>query len=82
MIVDGNVTIIRDVVYGTGGDVPLLLDIYIPETTLSNPMPPVVYIHGGGWSSGDKYPSQARLLVETGFIGVSRETASRQAPLR
>jgi acetyl esterase/lipase len=34
-------------------------------------MPAVVFIHGGGWRNGDKYPSQVRSLAERGFFGVS-----------
>jgi acetyl esterase/lipase len=65
------VRILKDLEYGRGGDLPLYLDIYIPETPIILPMPAVVFIHGGGWRSGDKYPSQVRSLAERGFFGVS-----------
>jgi len=64
-------TLIRDVEYGKGGDVSLKLDIYIPETPLARPMPAVIFIHGGGWYQGDKYPSEITSLVRRGFFGVS-----------
>ena len=64
-------TLIRDVEYGKGGDVSLKLDIYMPQTPLTTPMPAVVFFHGGGWQSGDKYPSQITSLVRRGFFGVS-----------
>lgn len=64
-------TLIRDVEYGKGGDISLKLDIYIPETPLFTPMPAVIFIHGGGWYQGDKYPSQITSLVRRGFFGVS-----------
>lgn len=67
----GNFTLIRDVEYGRGGDVSLKLDIYIPETPLALPMPAVIFIHGGGWEGGDKYPGQITSLVRRGFFGVS-----------
>jgi acetyl esterase/lipase len=35
------------------------------------PMPAVVFIHGGGWQSGDKYPSQVSSLAQRGFFAVS-----------
>jgi len=35
-------------------------------------MPAVVFIHGGGWAQGDKYPSpRAESLAKRGFFGVS-----------
>ncbi len=67
----GNFTLIRDVEYGKGGDISLKLDIYIPETPLALPMPAVIFIHGGGWEGGDKYPGQIASLVRRGFFGVS-----------
>jgi len=51
------VEVVKDIEYGLGGDVPLLLDIYIPEKLIASPMPAVIFIHGGGWRGGDKYPS-------------------------
>ena len=67
----GNFTLIRDVEYGRGGDGSLKLDIYIPETPLALPMPAVIFIHGGGWEGGDKYPGQITSLVRRNFFGVS-----------
>jgi acetyl esterase/lipase len=43
----------RDVVYKTVGDCCLKMDIYRP-TSPDGLTPAVVYIHGGGWYSGDK----------------------------
>jgi len=63
--------IVRDVVYGVGGITPLKLDIYIPDETIACPAPAVVFIHGGGWRQGDKYPSRVGLLAEQGFFAVS-----------
>jgi acetyl esterase/lipase len=65
------VQIVKDVEYGRGGGLPLYLDIYIPETPIMKPIPAVVFIHGGGWRSGDKFPSQVRSLAECGFFAVS-----------
>jgi acetyl esterase/lipase len=65
------VTLIRDVEYGKGGDSPLLLDIYIPDIPAATPMPAIVYIHGGGWEGGDKYPSRVGMLAEIGFFCIS-----------
>jgi acetyl esterase/lipase len=62
--------IIQDVVYGTGGDTVLKLDVYIPDQTVACPTPAVVFIHGGGWRQGDKYPSRVNMLAQAGFVCV------------
>jgi len=74
------VKVIRDIEYGTVGAIPLLLDIYVPETPIATPMPAVIWIHGGGWFGGDKSKdsilgldrtNRIELLAEHGFFGVS-----------
>ncbi|MFC2019920.1 prolyl oligopeptidase family serine peptidase [Chloroflexota bacterium] len=65
------VKVIKDVGYGQGGDEVLKLDIYLPEVPAATPMPAVIWIHGGGWQGGDKYPGRIRLLAERGFFGAS-----------
>ena len=35
-------------------DIPLPLDIYIPETPIATPMPVIIWIHGGSFKYGDK----------------------------
>jgi acetyl esterase/lipase len=69
--VTSTVQIVKDIEYGRGGEMPLYLDLYIPETPIIKPMPAVIFIHGGGWQSGDKYPSQVRSLAQCGFFAVS-----------
>jgi acetyl esterase/lipase len=61
----------REVPYGTGGGTPLFLDIYQPDQPIARPTPAVIFIHGGGWSAGDKYPSQVSELARAGFFCVS-----------
>ncbi|MFC1847338.1 alpha/beta hydrolase fold domain-containing protein [Chloroflexota bacterium] len=65
--------IIKDIEYGRAGDIPLLLDTYIPETPISDPMPAVMWIHGGSWKSFSKSTGSyhARYLAEHGFLTVS-----------
>ena len=41
---------------------PLLMDVFIPSNSFPRPLPAAVYIHGGGWTSGDK--SSGLLLPE------------------
>ncbi|MGE3175710.1 MAG: alpha/beta hydrolase fold domain-containing protein [Planctomycetota bacterium] len=67
-----------DLVYGTwtdGGGVPhdLLLDLYLPATQPAQPMPLVVWVHGGGWQGGTKFPAPAGAtrLVARGYAVAS-----------
>jgi len=41
-----------DVTYCTMAGMPQKMDVYFPES--GGPWPAVVYVHGGGWTSGDK----------------------------
>lgn len=51
------------------------LDLYLPkQRKLDEPLPVVVFIHGGGWQGGDKRSGYAMVapMVESGqYIGVS-----------
>jgi len=51
----------RDVVYDTLSEVQKF-DLYLPETG-EGPFPFVMFIHGGGWFSGDKTDGQERAWV-------------------
>ncbi len=51
--VPGGVREKTDVEYGRVGNRPLLLDLYTPEN-IQKPAPALIFIHGGGWKSGDK----------------------------
>ncbi|MBL9143308.1 MAG: alpha/beta hydrolase [Verrucomicrobiaceae bacterium] len=44
-----------DIVYKTVGDQKLQLDLLTPKGLQSEAAPLLVYIHGGGWSGGDRY---------------------------
>ena len=43
----------RDVTYGVADGVALKMDIYYPKVA-EGTMPAVMYVHGGGWTKGDK----------------------------
>ncbi len=59
----------RDVEYGQAGGVSLRLDLCRPTELPKEPMPVVIYIHGGGWKSGDKGDVLARKdPVSTGLM--------------
>ena len=46
-----DLTIERDVIYGSEGGTPLRLDLYRPQDCSRDPLPALVMIHGGGWRS-------------------------------
>lgn len=52
-----------DVTYCTIDDEELLMDIHWPETGDGN-FPVAVYVHGGGWSKGDKTENINQYLAE------------------
>lgn len=46
-------SVFKDVVYERVGDRALLLDLYLPEGA-NEPVPLVIWVHGGGWKNGNK----------------------------
>ncbi len=51
------------------------LDLYLPEVrTTDQPLPVIVYIHGGGWSGGDRIEvgsSLGLMIAQGNYVGVS-----------
>jgi acetyl esterase/lipase len=60
----------RDIVFATMGGHELKLDIAYPKAGKGK-IPAVIYIHGGGWSMGDKDPNQALIYAKNGFAGIA-----------
>lgn len=64
----------RDVTYKVVDDISLKMDIYYPVKRAGK-LPAVVYIHGGGWYSGDKTGGAGQddipELVDRGYIVAS-----------
>lgn len=56
--------IVRDVAYREVGGVELSLDLYYPQTG-SSPYPTVMYVHGGGWTSGSKRGGAGMIDIPT-----------------
>lgn len=60
----------KNVVY-CSCDIPLMMDIYYPAK-IGKPMPVIVYVHGGGWYSGDKETGIGKYdiapLVSSGYL--------------
>ncbi len=69
----GKVTEQRDIEYGEVDGQKLLVDVFSPASDLAagpQARPAVIFIHGGGWSSGDKgnFHPYARQLAEHGYV--------------
>ena len=65
-------TVERDVVYGTAQGTPLLLDLAMPKTG-KGPFPVVVFLHGGGWSEGNRQEMNHFIegVAGLGYVGVT-----------
>ena len=74
LTVPGNVNIERDIEYGKAGKVSLKLDMLRPKEPSATPLPLVVFIHGGGWSGGDKMDAihdLAAMAATGNYVGVT-----------
>ena len=73
-VVPDNVTFKADIPYREGND-KWRLDLAYPKTASPVPQPAIVFIHGGGWRSGDKGGGQWRSLpleyASRGYVCVS-----------
>ena len=56
----------RGITYATVGDRELKLDLYLPEDADSPSL--VVWVHGGAWIKGHRYPCPIRYLNDEGFV--------------
>jgi len=69
----GGLEEIRDVVFGKGGERSLKLNIIRPRERPAEPMPVVVWIHGGAWRAGSKEGRQTLALAQRGYFTASIE---------
>ena len=61
------IDVIENIEYGKPGGHSLLLDLYRPAE-FANPLPTIVFVHGGGWKNGDKKAARKLAwLVPHGF---------------
>jgi acetyl esterase/lipase len=68
---NSTVQVVRDVNYRSGKRSKM--DIYIPESAGDQPLPTVIWTHGGAWISGDKSLLEPyfKLVAEQGFVVVA-----------
>ena len=66
------VVVEEDVVYGTGGDVELQLDLARPAEG-EGPFPGIVYVHGGGWRVGSRgtYYDDIQRAAQRGYVAIT-----------
>lgn len=66
---------VEDVPYGAVNGRALLLDYLTPDPMPSEPVPAVIWVHGGGWEAGEKQgwlsDMLGELLVQAGFVSIS-----------
>lgn len=65
------VSVERDIIYATHDGVDLKLDLYLPEERGDDPLPVVLWIHGGGWLKGSKDNCRISFLARHGFAVAS-----------
>ncbi len=65
----------RDVEYGQGGERALRMHLLAPRERSEEPLPVLVWIHGGGWSGGSRESGLPRLIpfARQGFFCASIE---------
>jgi acetyl esterase/lipase len=70
--IEYGIEIVRGVTYGVGGAFPLELDFVRPKGA-GEALPVVVFVHGGGWSGGDKAAgiNQLSPLARRGYVGAT-----------
>jgi len=61
-----------DVEYGAASGESLKLDIDIPAVSGTAPIPAVIYVHGGGWTKGDKTIEGASMFDPLRNAGIAR----------
>jgi acetyl esterase/lipase len=64
------VRILRDWTYATVAGEALQLDLYLPES-FDQPLPLIVWIHGGGWVTGERSPCPVAPLATRGYAVAS-----------
>jgi acetyl esterase/lipase len=66
------IDVLHDVVIGKGGDRDLHAEIAYPKYA-TQPMPAIIFIHGGGWIFGNHKLSPILQIAQSGYFGASIE---------
>lgn len=60
-----------DIAYVDNGHERQKLDVYLPKQRADKPLPLVIWVHGGGWRQGNRFPCPALFLAEHGYAVAS-----------
>ena len=68
---NGQIVIEDNITYGKAGDTELKLDLARPQG--DGPFPAIVFIHGGGWSGGNRqgYRGQIQEAAKRGYVAAT-----------
>lgn len=73
--VPNHLTIVEDIPYRQGAGKSWTLDLVMPKQRSEKPRPALVFVHGGGWSSGDKRRGVFRAMpleyAQKGYVCIS-----------
>jgi acetyl esterase/lipase len=63
----------KGIEYGREAGEPLLLDLYQPDDDKPTLRPGIMFIHGGGWTGGDKaeFADKAKEMAGRGYVAAS-----------
>lgn len=66
-----DVAVENNITYCKAGDVELKLDLAKPDG--DGPFPAIVFIHGGGWSGGNRqaYSNQIKVAARRGYVAIT-----------
>ena len=64
---------VKDITYVRYGKRALQLDLYLPKNMPQDPVPGIVFVHGGGWRSGYRtnFTPMAIGLAERGYVAAT-----------
>lgn len=73
--VENKITSVKDIVYTSYGERELHLDLFYPTKTRNKKLPVVIFIHGGGWRSGNKtmHWPMAKAIAAEGYVTATVE---------
>ena len=63
--------LIEDIVYGPERARPFLLDVLRPRSRNAQPVPAILFLHGGAWKLFNKYPQINVFLAMAGYVTVA-----------
>lgn len=72
-VLPAKVGVRKAVPYVDDGDAARILDVYYPKQQPSAPAPMLLFIHGGGWSGGDRhdYTYYTTRFAEKGYVAAT-----------